>query len=321
MSEPIARRNVLVIKLGALGDFVLASGPFAAIRRDHAGVRITLLTTPPFAELASESGWFDEVWTEGRPGGRDLRGWLDLRRGLRGGGFGRVYDLQTSPRSSLYLRLFWPGPTPEWSGIAVGCSHPHANPRRDFMHTLERQAEQLALAGVADVPPSDFSWVEADVNRFALADRYGLVVPGGGVHRPAKRWPAERFAQAAGWLAEQGAQPVFLGAAEETELIETIARGAPGARSLAGQTSLFDIVALARGAVVALGNDTGPMHVCALAGCPSVVLFSDESDPALCAQRGPRVTILRRPRLADLALGEVVSALARAGAGIGASLP
>ena len=321
MSEPVAPKNVLVIKLGALGDFVLASGPFAAIRLHHAAARITLLTTPPFAELASRSGWFDEVWTEGRPGGRDLQGWLDLRRRLRGGGFGRVYDLQTSPRSSFYLRLFWPGPTPEWSGIAGGCSHPHANPRRDFMHTLERQAEQLALAGVADVAPSDFSWVEANVNRFALAERFGLVVPGGAVHRPAKRWPAERFAQAAGWLAERGAQPVLLGAAAETELIQSIARGTHGARSLAGRTSLFDVVALARGAVVALGNDTGPMHVCALAGCPSVVLFSDESDPALCAQRGPCVTILRRPRLVDLNLDDVVSAMARASTAIGAPLP
>ena len=313
--------RVLVIKLGALGDFVQATGPFAAVRRHHAEARIPLLTTPPFAELASASGWFDDVWTEGRPSGRDLRGWLDLRRRLRGSGFGRVYDLQTSPRSSFYLRLFWPGPAPEWSGIAVGCSHLHANPRRDFMHTLERQAEQLALAGVADVPPSDFSWVKADVNRFALAERFALVIPGGAIHRPAKRWPAERFAQAVGWLAERGIQPVLLGGAEETELIQSIAHGVPGARSLAGGTSLFDIAALARGAVVALGNDTGPMHVCALAGCPSVVLVSDEADPALCAQRGPCVTILKRPRLAELGLEDVVSTLARVGAGIEGPVP
>ena len=35
-------RRILVIKLGALGDFVQALGPFAAIRRHHAGDRITL---------------------------------------------------------------------------------------------------------------------------------------------------------------------------------------------------------------------------------------------------------------------------------------
>ena len=50
-------------------------------------------------------------------------------------------------------------PAVEWSGIAPGCSHPHGNPRRDSLHTIERQAEQLAAAGIgvlqrpADVVP------------------------------------------------------------------------------------------------------------------------------------------------------------------------
>ena len=43
---------VLVIKLGALGDFVQALGPFAAIRRHHADARVTLLTTASYEELA-----------------------------------------------------------------------------------------------------------------------------------------------------------------------------------------------------------------------------------------------------------------------------
>ena len=37
--------NILVIKLGALGDMVQALGPMAAIRRYHADVQVTALTT------------------------------------------------------------------------------------------------------------------------------------------------------------------------------------------------------------------------------------------------------------------------------------
>src|SRR6266568_4059670 len=47
---PVPR--ILVIKLGALGDFVQALGPAAAIRAHHPEAAITLLTTAPFAELA-----------------------------------------------------------------------------------------------------------------------------------------------------------------------------------------------------------------------------------------------------------------------------
>lgn len=297
---------VLVIKLGALGDFVQATGPFAAIRRHHPDDRITLLTTRPFAAFAHASPWFDAVWTDARPRLWDVAGWLALRRRLRRGGFAMVYDLQTSDRSAWYYRLMG---RPPWSGIAAGCSHPHANPGRDAMHTLDRQAEQLRMAGIAAVPPPDLSWVRADVGRFALPDRYALLVAGGAPHRPAKRWPADRFAELATRLADAGVTPVLLGTASEAAELQRIAAACPAARSLAGATDLADLVVLARHAVAAIGNDTGPMHVAAAANCPSLVLFSAESDPTLCAPRG-RVAVLRRDRLSDLGVEAVAATLA-----------
>ena len=54
--------KILVIKHGALGDFVLSMGPFAAIRVHHAQAQIALLTTAPFAELARRSGYFGRIW-------------------------------------------------------------------------------------------------------------------------------------------------------------------------------------------------------------------------------------------------------------------
>ncbi len=66
MVEPPASR-ILVIKLGALGDFAQAIGPFAAIRRHHADAHVTLLTTAPYAPFAEAGGWFDEVWIDARP--------------------------------------------------------------------------------------------------------------------------------------------------------------------------------------------------------------------------------------------------------------
>jgi ADP-heptose:LPS heptosyltransferase len=305
--------GALVIKLGALGDFVQALGPFAAIRNHHPGQRITLLTTEPFAEFARASGLFDEVWTGGRPGALDAGGWIGLRRRLRGGNFGRVYDLQTSDRSSFYYRLFWPGPAPEWSGIAKGCSHPHFNPVRDSMHTVERQAEQLAVAGIAECvkagPETDLSWATADISRFGLGQRYALLAPGGAMHRPAKRWPAEHFGAVARALAEKGVEPVLVGSLVEAGVMAAIKTHCPEARDLAGQTTLLELAALGRGAAAVVGNDTGPMHLIAAVGCQSVVLYSNESDPALCGQRGPAVTILRRDCLADLSAAEVVDGL------------
>lgn len=298
--------RILVIKLGALGDVVLALGPMAAIRAHHPGVRITALTTAPYAALLAASPYVDEVWTDTRPRFWQIAAWRRLRRRLRAAGFTRVYDLQTSDRSTFYFHLLGEGP--EWSGIAPGCSHPHANPDRDRLHTIERQAEQLRLAGIADVPPPDLSWLKADTQRFGLTAPYALLAPGGAETRPRKRWPVERFAALAQSLAARGIQPVILGTAPERKLAEAIRSICPSARDLVGQTNFAEIATLARGAKLAVGNDTGPMHLIAASGCPSVVLFSDDSDPALCAPRG-KVTVLRRPNLAELPLEEVTSAL------------
>jgi len=136
-------RRILVIKLGALGDFVQALGPMAAIRRHHAGAQIVLLTMAAFAAFARRSAYFDEVWLDDRPQPLAVARWWALRRRLVAGHFDRVYDLQTSGRTGWYFRLMGPGPRPEWSGIVRGCSHPHRNPARVRMHTLDRQADQL----------------------------------------------------------------------------------------------------------------------------------------------------------------------------------
>lgn len=305
-----ARPRVLVIKLGALGDFVQAMGPAAAIRAHHPDAEITLLTSAPFAELAKAAPYFDAVWIDERPRRLDLGAWLRLRAKLRGGRFDRVYDLQTSSRSSFYFHLMGPGARPEWSGIARGASHPHANARRDFMHTLDRQADQLAMAGIAAVPAPDLSWAVADIARFNLALPLVLLVPGGAAHRPEKRWPAERYAQLAGVIARRGATPVVIGGADERVAGREIARDVPAARDLTGQTSFAEIVGLGAVAAYAVGNDTGPMHLIAAAGCPATVLYSAASDPALTEPRGAgRVTVLRRDDLGALTVDEVAATL------------
>ncbi len=302
-------KKILVIKLGALGDFVQAAGPFAAIRRHHQDAEITLLTAPAFTEFANTAPWFDKIEIDQRPSILRFGQWLALRNWLKTQKFSRIYDLQTSDRSGFYFKLFWPGTAPDWSGIALGCSHPHANPRRDFMHTIERQQEQLSMAGIAGVEFGDFSWLPVDIERFGLAERFALIMAGGAAHRPDKRWNAQNYQEVAKHLASHQIQPVFIGGKEESTLLAELSAAVPESISLAGQTSINDLFALAQTAQLALGNDTGPMHVAAATGCKTIVLYSAASDPALCAQRGKDVTIHRVDDLNDLAIETVISDL------------
>lgn len=306
-----APQRILIIKLSALGDFVQAMGAAAAIRSHHRDAAITLLTTAPYAELARQAPYFDAVWVDERPGWADPAGLLRLRRRLRQGRFDRVYDLQTRLRSNFYFHLMRQGGgRPEWSGIAAGASHPHANPARDRMHTLDRQDEQLRMAGIpGPVPLPDLSWAATDIARFALPADYVLLMPGGAAHRPQKRWPAENYARLAVRLAAAGLTPVVAGGEQERGLGRRIVAAAPGARDLTGATGFGDLVALGRGARRSVGNDTGPMHLAVAGGAAATVLYSAASDPALTAPRGADVVILRAADLADLPVDAVAATL------------
>ena len=309
--------RILVIKLAALGDVVQAFPPFAHIRAAHPDTHITLLTTPPYASLAAASPYFDAIETDGRP--RRVRDTLALMRRLRRARYDRVYDLQTSTRSSAYFFALWPGP-PQWSGIAPLASHPHRNPGRDAMHTLERQAEQLRDAGIwpdapvlhGTAPAPDLSFMLGDTalerrpEHFGLRAPYALLVPGASAHRPGKRWPAERYAELAAALIAEGLDVGVIGGPGEAEIGRALAEAAPGVRDLTGRTDYAQIAGLGARAALAVGNDTGPSHLIAAAGAPTLVLFSADSDPALCAPRGRRVDIVQVKGLADLALEPVL---------------
>ncbi len=302
--------NILVIRLSALGDFIMALPAMAAIRRHHAGARITLLTTKPLVKFAERSGWFDKIEVDSRPTWRDPGGWIRLRRRLRAGGFDRVYDLQSQDRTALYFRLFWPGKRPEWSGIAPGASHPHTDPGRKHMHAYDIHAAQLKVAGIADIATPNLDWLDdEDIGSFDLPERFALLVPGSAPHRPAKRWPAAQYGALAGWLAGKGITSVVIGTEAEKDLAAEIGAICPHAIDLTGRTSLFAIAALARRAVAAVGNDTGPMHLIAMIGCPVISLFSSESDPKRSAPRGQSVVVMQRDDLSALSAEEVAAAL------------
>jgi len=309
-------QKILVSKLSALGDFVLALAAMKKIRQAHPKAHISLLTTPPFEGLAKASPYFNAVFTDGRP--ENFAQWIALRTRLRAAHYTRVYDLQTSSHSNRIFQVLRPNPPP-WSGTAFGASLPHRNPLRNGMHTLERQADQLMYAGIwpdapteaGAAPPPDLSWLtpeREDRTPGAVKPKpYVMFVPGGSAHRPEKRWPVEKYGELARILYARGLDIVVIGGPQEAALAQEIQRQAPRTRDLTGRTDFARIAVLGAKAALAVGNDTGPLHLAAAGGAPTVVLFSGASDPSLSAPRG-RVAVLQAQKLSDLPVAKVAQA-------------
>ncbi|HEY1381605.1 MAG TPA: glycosyltransferase family 9 protein [Gemmataceae bacterium] len=144
----------------------------------------------------------------------------------------------------------------------------------------------LALAEFLGTPPQgehlEFPVWDQDRERLRAAagdlvpGRYACVHPGASV--PERRWPADRFAAVAKWLADRGLTVVLTGTAAEAELTRAVAgRLDLPAVELAGRTDLGAAAALLEGARLLVCNDTGVSHLAAALGVPSVVLSTGDN--------------------------------------------
>lgn len=293
-------QNILVIRLGALGDIFLSMQPFQDIRAAFPAARITLLTMPAFAGLARTMPWFDAVITDTRPAWWQLKAWFGLGQSLHP--FSKntlVIDLQNRPRTRLYRRLFFSGNTITWWGAAPGKQPDHAQ---------DGMLEALRHYGVAPSGPLHTQWMAGALPE-TLPARYAVLIPGCSPHRLHKRWPPQHFAGLAQALAAQGLTPLVIGTKVDAEAIAAIKQAAPDSVDCANAFPLPALASLFRRASLVVGNDTGPTQLAALIGAPTLCLMSYDTNPLASAPRGPTATWLKRPNLADLTVAEVLAAL------------
>ncbi len=118
----------------------------------------------------------------------------------------------------------------------------------------------------------------------------------GAEYGPAKRWPAERFAEAMCDL--QSTTPadwVLFGVAGDAPAGDAIAKSCTFAvENLIGRTSLDELMDQISACDALLTNDTGTMHLAAFLGVPTVAIFGS-TDPERTAPLGNFHEILRRP--------------------------
>jgi len=123
------------------------------------------------------------------------------------------------------------------------------------------------------VSPEDERCAEEAIGNLG---RFAILNPGGGW--PTKLWPAERYAELAGWLCNGCGLPTLVtyGPGEEGLAQQVVdSAGSTAVRPVA--STLKQFVALARRAALFVGGDTGPLHLAAAAGTPIVGLYGPTS--------------------------------------------
>lgn len=253
-SPRIQAEHILIIKLGAFGDVIIAQNKIKLIREQHPHATLTVMTGPGFAEMMRRNPAVDQVLTDARPNRLYFWKLLKTRRQLRQLKPDRVYDLQHSSRTRLYRR--WLSKGLPW----------------------EIMIEHLPGEGLIEM-----DWlaepVETLLAAHEISDPFVLLVPGCSARNAYKRWPY--YAELIEKLHAMGYPCVTAPGPDEIEVCESLS-----ATMLVNDTpqgrqplSIPQLAGLTQRAAYAIGNDTGPTHLCAFTGTPGVALFGPSTSP------------------------------------------
>lgn len=110
------------------------------------------------------------------------------------------------------------------------------------------------------------------------ADAQPVIFCPGAEYGPAKRWPAEYYAELAQQYGSAESPVLLLGSPKDAPVCdEIVAKSNGAARNLAGKTSLFEAIDLLAASRLVVSNDSGLMHVAAALQRPQVALYGSSS--------------------------------------------
>jgi heptosyltransferase-3 len=280
--------DVLLIRLGGLGDLLVALPSMTYLRRAMPGRRFDLLCRGEYGGLVFDAGITDGIIpVEGREASAF---------------FAATGDSPPGPGPGLSLAVGWmqKSPPPEmeralrsWGVRTVLLAAP--NP--PYSASLSRRffADTGSEFPLPDGMAPDFdecSRLRSKKGRMTAArgglctnlpggGRFAVVHPGSGGR--AKLWPLENFLEIAVRLADAGIPGVFVtGEAEEYPAIAgRLEREAlPSGWTWARRPPLLGLAGLLAEAPLYLGNDSGITHLAAACGARVTALFLQENTPA-----------------------------------------
>ena len=287
--------NILIVRLGALGDIIHTIPAAAALRAAYPDARIDWLVDVRHREILELATSIDRLLVLERP---TLAGWVHTTRVLRAGRYDVALDFQGLMKSAVLARA---SGAPRVLGFSIW--HLREKSARPFYsesvdvagqpggerHVIRKNLRLLAGLGITDAA------IEFPLRRVASAAReimlaqaagapFAVINPGAAW--PNKRWDAERFGEAASFLREvRGVVPFVLWGPGERPLAQAVVDASAGAALLAPPTGLADLVEICRAAALVISGDTGPLHIAAAVGTPIVSIFGP-TDPA---RNGPWV--------------------------------
>jgi heptosyltransferase-2 len=259
--------KILVIRGGAIGDFILTLPAIAALRRQFPQAHLEVLGYPHIVQLAVAGGVVSRV----QPiEARALAGFF-----ARGGALDPNLADYFSGFDLIVSYLFDPD---EIFKTNVGlCSTaqfiagPHRPNEAEKVHAAKVYLKPLECLAIFDADPLPHLAINtrpANLNQLALH-------PGSGSER--KNWPEENWADLLQHLVNATHFNLLLiGGEAEGERLQRLSAALPPARARVAQgLPLAELACLLRNCEAFIGHDSGISHLAAAVGLPGLVLWGD----------------------------------------------
>ena len=290
-SIPKANREgrILLVRVDAIGDFILSLDVVKGIRKLYPEQQITLIGNQVWTSLAEGLGLFDEVW----PMDRHKFVWsLSYRRKILRKIAGGHFNIAIHPTFSRELLLGDAVIRASNAGERIGstgdCSNilPRERKISNRWYTrlvpasdkplmeLQRNAEflrNLGLSAFRSSVPELLGFPRSSLT--CGHQNYYVLFPGAGM--PIRQWPVEHYVALAGKIHnETGWEGIICGGPGEEGIGDILVSnsGAP-LKNLSGQTSLPELVSIIAGARLVVANETSAIHIAAAVSTPSVCIL------------------------------------------------
>jgi len=306
--------RILVIRGGAIGDFVLTLPAIKLLRDRFPTAHIELLANEKVAVLAENRFYADAI--------------RSIESGPLAGFF--ALDSILSPDWAEYFAgfdltisyLFDPKKVFETNLKRAGTRLFIAGPSKldDSEHAALQLVRPLASLGLSLSDPAAQLFPSETDRAFAISStgdrRSNTVVLHPGSGSETKNWPIENWAELGEFLLSAGRNLLVVsGEADErrARLLESAWSGKPV--QFAKNLALPEMAALLGGSFF-IGHDSGISHIAAAVGARCLLLFG-RTDPAIWAPANKNVTVLRAPegKMHLLDVAAVLRALERLGQG------
>ena len=265
--------NILIIKLGSLGDVVQISGALRDIREHHKNEKITILTTSKYINLFKNCPYVDNCLEDERLPRYNIFYLLRLRKIINSLNFNKVYDLQNSNRTNFYRKFLIN--VKNWSSSRDIPENKYNN------SVLQRFDEQLRKSNIQTLYTlkPDFSWAAEKANNYNLDTdkKYILFFPFCSRDLIHKRWPY--FSELINLIKQNHPEYSLVVAPGPGEIEEAKSLDIKIAINNNLPLNFFELASLIKKSHLVIANDTGPAHMAAHLGARGFTLFGPHTTP------------------------------------------